>query len=179
MNWRVFVPYNKDYPKIFELEKQRLLSEISDVVIEHFGSTAVPELGGKGYIDIYIAVPKREMKKYLLKAQRHGYEHRPDGDVIGDRFFLKRKIINKRDKDITFNLHLTYLKSKNFKACLLFRDYLKKHSEDAKKYAREKKIAVKIANKEKDRKKAVQAYMKSKSAIIKEISKKIATDKTH
>jgi GrpB-like predicted nucleotidyltransferase (UPF0157 family) len=179
MTWRAFVPYNKDYPKIFELEKQRLLTEIGDVVIEHFGSTAVPELGGKGYIDIYMAVPKREMKKYLLKAQRHGYEHRPDGDVIGDRFFLKRKLDNIPNQGVTFNLHLTYLKSENFKACLAFRDYLKLYPEDVKKYAQAKKVAVEVANKEKDRKKAVQAYMKSKSTIIKEISKKIATDKTH
>lgn len=179
MNWRTFVPYSKNYPKYFEIEKQRLQEEIGDVIIEHFGSTAVPDLGGKGYIDIYMAVPKREMKKYLLKVQQHGYEHRPGGDVVGDRFFLKRKLVNKNNEDITFNLHLTYLKSENFKTCLAFRDYLKTHPEDAKKYAKAKKVAVEVANNKKDRKKAVQAYMKSKSAIIKKISQKIATDKTH
>lgn len=159
MNWRTFVSYNKNYPKIFEEEKQRLLTEVGDVVIEHFGSTAVP---------------KREMKKYLLIIQKHGYEHRPDGDVAGDRYFLKRKPVNKHNENITFNLHLTHLKSKNFKACLKFRDYLKTHPKDAKKYAEAKKKAVEVANSENDRKKAVQAYMKSKSAIIKEINKKIS-----
>lgn len=153
MNWRTFVSYNKNYPELFEKEKQRLQAVIGDVVIEHFGSTAVLDLGGKGYVDVYMAVPKREMKKYLIKVQKLGYEHRPGGDVLGDRFFLKRKLKNKNNEDITFNLHLTYLKSENFKTCLVFRDYLKKHPEDAKKYAQEKKVAVKVANKEKDKKK--------------------------
>ncbi|MFC1649578.1 GrpB family protein [Patescibacteria group bacterium] len=177
MNWRTFVPYNKNYPKIFELEKQRLKVKVGDVVIEHFGSTAVPGLGGKGYIDVYMAVPKKEMKKYLIKVQKHGYEHRPGGDVVGERFFLKRKLINKHNDDVTFNLHITYLKSENFKSCLAFRDYLKLHPKDAKKYTEAKKVAVEVANKEKDRKKAVEAYMKSKSEIIKDISQKILSKK--
>ena len=146
---------------------------IGEVSIEHFGSTAVPGLGGKGYIDIYMAVPKKEMKKYLLRVQKHGYEHRPDGDVVGDRFFLKRILKTKNNEDITFNLHLTYLKSENFKACLAFRDYLKTHPNDARKYAQAKKVAVKVANMEKDRNKAVQAYMKSKSKIIEDINQGI------
>ncbi len=179
MNWRTFVPYNKNYPKIFEDEKQRLKAKVGDVVIEHFGSTAVPGLGGKGYVDIYMAVPKKEMKKYLAKVQKHDYEHRPGGDVVGERFFLKRKLVNKTNGDITFNLHLTYLKSENFKTCLAFREYLKLHPEDAKKYTEAKKLAVETANKVKDRNKAVQAYMKSKSEIIKEIGQKIASDKIH
>lgn len=176
MNWRTYISYNKSYPKLFEVEKQRLLDALGDVVMEHFGSTAVPGLGGKGYIDIYLAVPKQEMKKYLSKAQKLGYEHRPDGDVIDERFFLKRKAKDKNNSEITFNLHITHLKSENFKECLAFRDYLKLHPEDANKYAEAKKIAVRIANKERERKKGVQAYMKSKSKIIKKIIQRMSKE---
>ena len=179
MHWRTFVPYNNSYPILFESEKQRLQAAIGNVAIEHFGSTAVPGLGGKGYVDIYMAVPKREMKKYSLKVQKLGYEHRPGGDVAGERFFHKRKQINKNGKMITFNLHITYLGSENFKTCLAFRDYLRQHTEDSKKYAKAKKAAVKTANREKERQGAVQVYMKSKLKIIKDISQKVVPDKVY
>jgi GrpB-like predicted nucleotidyltransferase (UPF0157 family) len=80
---------------------------------------------------------------------------------------------------ITFNLHITYLGSENFKTCLAFRDYLRQHTKDSKKYAKAKKAAVKAANREKERQGAAQVYMKSKLEIIKDISQKIAPDKVY
>jgi len=175
MHWRTFAPYSNDYPIIFAKEKKRLQTSLGNVAIEHFGSTAVPGLGGKGYIDIYMAIPKQEMRKFSLKVQKLDYEHHPGGDVKGERLFYKRKIINKNGKTITYNLHITYLKSDNFKTCLEFRDHLKKHTRDRERYAEAKKIAVSVANKEKERQKAVQVYMESKTATIKKIIQKTSS----
>lgn len=177
MNFRNFVPYDNNYPTIFEAEKQRLAESVGDIRIEHFGSTAVPGLGGKGYIDIYFAVPKTKMYFYSKKAQKLGYEHRPDGDVPGERLFHKRKWVNKDNSTITFNLHITYLGSENFDLCLAFREYLKAHPEDAKRYAKAKKKASRIANIETEKVKAAQAYADSKSGIIKEILQRMASEK--
>lgn len=45
----VFKSYNPIFPKLFEAEKKRLLSFLKkDYQIEHAGSTAVPNLGGRG-----------------------------------------------------------------------------------------------------------------------------------
>lgn len=164
---RSFVPYNKNYPKIFLAEKKRLQKSLGDISIEHFGSTAVPGLGGKGYIDIYISVPKNEMKVYSNKIQQLEYEHRPDGDVGDERIFHKRK-----SAGVTYNLHVTYLGAENLRTCKAFRNYLRAHPKDLKAYAKAKKEAAKIANNTENRHEAVQAYMKSKSDIIQKINSK-------
>lgn len=60
-----FKPYNPAFSKYFEEEKKRLSKYLSgDYQIEHIGSTAVPGLGGKGIIDIMIAVSKEQMENF-------------------------------------------------------------------------------------------------------------------
>ncbi|MFC1649524.1 GrpB family protein [Patescibacteria group bacterium] len=60
MSFYPHVPYNRSYQKLYELEIDRIKSVLGNVIIEHFGSTAVKGLGGKGYIDIYVVVPKKQ-----------------------------------------------------------------------------------------------------------------------
>lgn len=53
MNKYVFKPYNWIFPELFSLEKERIAAHVPIIMqIEHVGSTAVPELSGKGIIDI-------------------------------------------------------------------------------------------------------------------------------
>lgn len=59
--WYPHIPYNNDYPKLFEIEKSRIIKVLNNVRVEHFGSTAVPNLGGKGYLDIYVVVTKKDL----------------------------------------------------------------------------------------------------------------------
>ena len=62
MNYK-FIPYDSVYPGLFEKEKVFLKKILSNkIIVEHFGSTAVPGLGGKGVIDIYLLVAKELMK---------------------------------------------------------------------------------------------------------------------
>ena len=61
--WYPHIPYSNNYPKLFEIEKERIKKILDNVTIEHFGSTAVPNLGGKGYIDIYVVVDKNDLNK--------------------------------------------------------------------------------------------------------------------
>lgn len=61
-NKYVFKPYNPVFSKLFETEKKRLSNYLTGLFrIEHVGSTAVPGLGGKGIIDIYIVVPENKL----------------------------------------------------------------------------------------------------------------------
>ena len=76
----LFKPYSKIFPDLFEREKERISSHIKeDLVIEHVGSTAVPGLGGKGIIDIAIAVSKKEMESVSKQLQ-----------IVVDDFQIKR-----------------------------------------------------------------------------------------
>ncbi|HEX4839092.1 MAG TPA: GrpB family protein [Rhabdochlamydiaceae bacterium] len=47
MSKYVFKPYNRIFPELFETEKKRIAAVIKPkTIIEHIGSTAVPNLGG-------------------------------------------------------------------------------------------------------------------------------------
>jgi GrpB-like predicted nucleotidyltransferase (UPF0157 family) len=52
------VPYDPDWPKLFEAEKQLLKTALGDKVgaIEHIGSTSVPDLAAKPLIDMIAEV---------------------------------------------------------------------------------------------------------------------------
>ena len=78
MSKYIFKPYNPIFPELFEKEKQRLsLFLTGNYQIEHIGSTAVPGLGGKGIIDIYIVAPKNDLDRISDEVLKSGYEYRP------------------------------------------------------------------------------------------------------
>ncbi len=59
----VFRQYDKEYPEFFQTEKKRLRAVLpSGALFEHIGSTSVPGLGGKGFIDILIGIPREKIK---------------------------------------------------------------------------------------------------------------------
>lgn len=77
----VFKSYNPIFPQLFEVEKKRLKSFLNkDYLIEHNGNTAVPELGGKGIIDICIVVPDKEQEKVWQDLVKAGYKTRENFD---------------------------------------------------------------------------------------------------
>jgi GrpB-like predicted nucleotidyltransferase (UPF0157 family) len=45
----VFKPYSNIFPALFDKEKERIAPHLKKALaIEHVGSTAIPDLGGKG-----------------------------------------------------------------------------------------------------------------------------------
>lgn len=159
----VFRPYKDFYPVLYLREAKRLRSFLGGFVsLEHIGSTAVPGLGGKGVVDIYVIVPKKDMGKYSKLIQKAGYEYKSSG---GD----KNRIFHQRDskelsgKTIRYHLHLTFPENQDWKNSILFRDYLRQHSEEAKRYAQIKQQAAKESNQTKEK------YMAIKEPVIKEI----------
>src|SRR5258708_39095278 len=85
----VFKPYSKIFPELFEKEKQRILVHVKTALtIEHIGSTAVPDLGGKGIIDIAIAVNKQELDSVSKQLQSLGYEFRPTFSTPDRLYFI-------------------------------------------------------------------------------------------
>ena len=43
----IFREYNKNYPKLFQIEKAKLRKIFPKIKIEHVGSTAIPGLGAR------------------------------------------------------------------------------------------------------------------------------------
>jgi GrpB-like predicted nucleotidyltransferase (UPF0157 family) len=161
-----FKPYNSNFPKFFDEEKNRLAQFLSgNYQIEHIGSTAIPGLGGKGIIDIMIAVSKEQMEYFSQQSQKAGYLFRPLASNK-DRLFLRTEYPKDFENEKVYHLHITYLECSEWKKALSLRNYLRSHPNDLRKYAEAKKKAAKEANEDKDK------YMKTKEDVLKEILRK-------
>ena len=140
----VFKKYDKIYPVTYEREKAKLLAILpKNVKIEHVGSTAVPGLGGKGIIDIAILTSKKNVKDYMAKIRRLGYESnlRHPGD---DRRIFMQKVIVRNGKERRIHVHLC-LTREFFDSFIVFRDYLIGNKNDREEYARVKKEGARMA----------------------------------
>jgi len=163
-----FLPYDPIFSKLFEKEKlylQRILG--SNITIEHFGSTAVPGLDGKGVIDIYILTSKDKIESISDILQKNGYVF---GDFFKDDDHLLYQIDKlESNKKYHYHIHLSSIGSANFKDCIIFRDYLRTHPEAIKKYTQFKKIALNKIKDITDKKEVVKIYLDTKKPIIEEI----------
>lgn len=130
-----FKVYSSDSPNLFEEEKNRLVQFLSgDYQIEHIGSSAVPGLGGKGIIDIMVAVSRDQMQNICEQAQKAGYLFRPL-DSTETRLFLRTEYPEDFQNAKVYHLHITFPESDDWKEAVAFRDYLRTHPKDLKRYA--------------------------------------------
>lgn len=131
----VFKPYSTIFPELFEKEKERILAHIKmALTVEHVGSTAIPNLGGKGIIDIGIAVDKEDMGSVSKQLQDLGYEFRPAFSTK-DRLYFIIYLPDSEEETRRYHIHLTYPENKEWKEFLEFRDYLRNHPRELKEYA--------------------------------------------
>ena len=159
----VFKPYSAIFPELFEKEKKRIVSHLEKVLtIEHIGSTAVPHLGGKGIIDIAIAVNKDDMETISKQLQSLGYVFRPTFSTP-DRFYFIIYLSDPEEGTRRYHVHLTYPENSEWKEFIEFRDYLRNCPEALQEYAELKKQAALDANQEGER------YRKIKEPMFKKI----------
>ncbi len=159
--------YDTSYPRIFEQEKHRLEQQLIDTRIEHFGSSAVPNLGGKGIIDIYVVTNKNKVQNaFQILQEKLDYEFRPGG---GDehRFFFRR-----HDNNQLYHLHLSDDENPNFEQSIVLLDYLKNHPDDAARYDEIKRKASELAMQSDDYEKQKEVYQQTKANLIAELNKK-------
>jgi GrpB-like predicted nucleotidyltransferase (UPF0157 family) len=136
----VFRKYNKGYIKLYYKEKKKLEKILPEAKIEHIGSTAVLDLGGKGIIDILVGVKNLNIAKKILSSKKYDFI-KSGGDK--NRIFLQKDygfLLKRR-----VHLQLTKFKSKVWKRALSFRDRLKKSKRLREEYENIKKQAVKFS----------------------------------
>lgn len=145
MNKYVFKPYDPRFPFLFEKEQQRIEPYLySGVVIEHVGSTAVPNLSGKGIIDIAVGAHRSLFLPLKQVLQGLGYEFRERGSTK-NRWFFKIDLQDEQEPFITYHVHLTCLPSEEWNQLISFRDYLRRHPQVAMEYSEIKVQAVEEA----------------------------------
>ncbi len=157
----VFRPYSNIFPKIFQKEKLRIASHVdTSLIIEHIGSTAVPGLGGKGIIDIGIAVDRKQIESVSKQLQALGYEFRPNFSTL-DRLYFITFLPDSEEELRRYHIHLTYVENEEWKNFIIFRDFLINFPEALEEYAEIKRKAALEANHDGEK------YRKFKESIFK------------
>jgi 16S rRNA processing protein RimM len=154
------VDYDPEWPAMFEAEAARLRSALGDtaVRIEHVGSTSVPGLAAKPYVDIQMSVPDvYDRDAYFGPLFSLGYEHVPDPAFVEYPFFGWPSAQATR----TFNLHVCQAETEMERRHLRFRDHLRADSTARDEYAALKReLALKHGN-------DIEGYVADKDAFIK------------
>jgi GrpB-like predicted nucleotidyltransferase (UPF0157 family) len=163
VNKYVFKPYMGQFPLLFDREKQRLATFLTcPACIEHIGSTAVAGLGGKGIVDIAIAVAPACLTQASADLQCAGYAFRPQAGS-SERWFHRMDRPDPIEGTRRYHVHLTHPETGEWRAMLALRDYLRTHPDAAAAYAHAKQIAAEQAVGD------GQRYMEAKSPVLEQI----------
>lgn len=130
--------------------------------IEHVGSTSVPGLGGKGFIDIAVSVEKNAIPKTSQEIIGVGYEYQEDAGTK-ERWYHKRRFTNDNGEESMYHIHLTFFESTDWKELVGFRNFLRENPEVKERYAIAKQKAVLLASGEREK------YVEAKDPVIEEI----------
>ena len=158
--------------KLFEQEAALLKEVLNNNLvtrIEHFGSTAVPNLAAKPIIDLLVGVKSLKQAKHTAIAplESLGYAYWQDNPDPQRMFFVKGLPPN---SPRTHHIHMVEPNSVLWER-LLFRDYLRQHPDEANRYARLKQqLALRFTC---DR----EAYTRGKSEYIKSVMDKARINK--
>ncbi len=139
----IIVDYDPCWPRLFEQEKDLILRTLAgmEVRVEHVGSTSVRGLAAKPIVDIMVEVASREDGERavpLLTAQ--GYMYEGEAGIPGRFYFDK-------GEPRTHHLHMYPRGNPEWERHILFRDYLRAHSDVVQAYAELKRaLAEKYRN---------------------------------
>ncbi len=171
----IIVEPNQKWNNIYETEKKEIIRILGEKVIriEHFGSTAVPNLEAKPTIDILVEIPKSEKNKSEIteRMKSEGYNFIPRNDCPPPYIMFVKGYTNEGFKGQSYHIHMAEKEHNGLWDRLYFRDYLINHKEVANEY---EKIKQKLAEKYKyDR----EAYTEGKTEFIKAITEKAKRQK--
>jgi GrpB-like predicted nucleotidyltransferase (UPF0157 family) len=132
MEDELIAPYNPDWAASFAGLAGRLRAELGEVAvrIDHIGSTAVRGLAAKPIVDVQVSVASLEpVTAYREQIERCGFVWRADNIELTKRYFRERPGLPRT------HLHVRRAGSFSEQFALLFRDYLRTHSDRAAAYA--------------------------------------------
>lgn len=159
------VPYDPAWQKAFERESKRVMNALAKnvITIHHIGSTAIPGIDAKPIIDLLV-----EVKNILAVDERNssmellGYEVMGEYGIAGRQYFRK----NNRNSYRTHHVHAFVAGAAEVQRHLLFRDYMRAHSEDAQRYSElKRRLAKEYPTNGK-------AYTVGKNEFIREMNRK-------
>jgi len=157
------------YNIYFEKEKQFLESKLNGKFwIHHVGSSGIPKLIGKNFLDVQLLVPTKKLALKFLKNLLLFYKLPKTSGGDKFRLFLYRDV--KYEKKIRVHLHIMWKTSNHYKDYLDFRKYLLFHPQEVQKYNKVKKeLAKSVGPEDISRKK----YTEGKTKYILQVLQKV------
>ena len=155
----LIVDYDPQWPELFRIEAERIRFALGDrvMLLEHTGSTSVPELAAKPIIDITLLVAdSADEAAYVPALEGAGYVLR-----FREPAWFEHRFFKGPDTDI--NLHVFSTGCSEVDRILLFRDWLRTHPADRELYVRTK---MELARQKWER---MDDYAAAKTAVIAEI----------
>lgn len=156
------VAYSEDWKKKFD-EEAILLQHIFGLeiqIIHHIGSTSVERLSSKPIIDMMPIVRDiRKIDAYNSAMIAIGYEPKGENGLPGRRYFQKG------GDNRTHHVHMYELGNPEIERHLVFRDFLRVHSIDARQYGDLKEALAEQFPYD------IDAYINGKDKLAKEIEK--------
>jgi GrpB-like predicted nucleotidyltransferase (UPF0157 family) len=124
--------YDPNWPVVFAEIAAHVRAAFADgplVEIEHVGSTSILGLPAKPIIDIDVIVPGRaDLPDAITRLATLGYVHQGDGGIPG------REAFRSPPESPCHYLYVCAQDSAELRRHLTFRDYLRAHPLDAKRY---------------------------------------------
>jgi len=161
-----FEEYDDRYPDLYDAERDRILQKLAGKVIkiQHFGSTAIKNVGGKGVIDILIESNQPNIQEVSeILTREFGYEYRKSGSY-GKRLFHQIEVNGRR-----YHIHLVSFNDNETVKVLAFRDFLIQRPDLAREYSEIKRLASNYALKMNTKKDMKQIYMSTKKPAMNKI----------
>jgi len=160
------VAHDPSWEEIFreEAERLRVIFKQEVIAIHHIGSTAIPGISAKPFIDILIEVRSiNRIDHYNSMMQKEGYIPKGENGLPGRRFFIKGD-----EEHRTHHVHIYEKGHADVARHLDFRDYLRTHPDEASSYSALKQELVQKFSTD------IDAYQEGKSELIKELEQKAA-----
>jgi GrpB-like predicted nucleotidyltransferase (UPF0157 family) len=136
LNGSVYLaPYDPQWPTQYESIAERIRFALAERVeqLEHVGSTSVPGLAAKPVIDVVLAVrDSADEPSYVPALAAQGFELR-----IREPGWLEHRLL--RSRDIRANVHVFSSGCEEIARMIAFRDWLRTHDEDRKRYEQKKR----------------------------------------
>jgi GrpB-like predicted nucleotidyltransferase (UPF0157 family) len=156
----VVVDYDPAWPNAFERLRVRLAPELSEIAtaIEHVGSTAVPGLAAKPIVDLDVVVPEAGLVPVAIeRLEALGYVHQGDLGVTG------REAFRPPTSAPYHHLSVVVDGSPPHRDHVDLRDYLRRHPDQATRYAARKREVAHLLTTDR------AAYLAAKSDIVEEL----------
>jgi GrpB-like predicted nucleotidyltransferase (UPF0157 family) len=131
------VDHDPNWKNIFEEEKQKITEKIGEKIIgiEHVGSTSIPEIRAKAYIDISIEIPEENLfhEEIITALESLNYHYfRQAGNEADYMIFVKGYNLEGQ-KEQVFHIHMCPPKHEMLNQ-IGFRDFLRENPGRAREY---------------------------------------------